>query len=99
MLSIDYTFKYPFDFTVKANPMRNYSQCLVKSDKSHVERMVDEYNQLITRFNALEAFIEGSHIFKELPSHKKQLLMHQRRVMDEYAVILNERINIEINES
>lgn len=87
------------DQIIKVNPMKNYSMCLFKSDKPHISRMIEEYNQLVVRFNALEAFIEGSHIFKELPSAKQQLLQHQRRVMDEYAVILDERINLEINES
>lgn len=91
MLGVDYIV----DYTVKENPMKNYSQCLIKSDKPHVERMIEEYNQLVTRFNVLEAFIEGSHIFKELPSEKKLLQMHQRRVMDEYIQVLSKCIQLE----
>ena len=91
MLGVDYIV----DYTVKENPMKNYSQCLIKSDKPYVERMIEEYNQLVTRFNALEAFIEGSHIFKELPAEKQILQMHKRRVMDEYIQVLGKLIEVE----
>jgi hypothetical protein len=62
--------------------------------KSYQERVVIERNELNTKIEALEVFIDSDN-FKTLVSNKEQeLLRYQYRSMVEYWAILNKRIAI-----
>lgn len=58
----------------------------------HQQRVIDERSELDDKRNKLYAFIDGSPVFKGLPSEEQARLRRQSDVMAEYSGILGERI-------
>ncbi len=57
----------------------------------HQQRVVDEYNELFEKTTKLGVFF-GSPIFAKLGVREQALLNRQWRAMQEYGLILSERI-------
>ncbi len=57
----------------------------------HQERVVTEYNDLLTKSIALESFLQGD-FYKTLPEDEQLRLSNQNTVMHAYLSILNQRI-------
>lgn len=55
-------------------------------------RVIDERNQLATKLNNLNGFIDTSQMFKNLGKVDQNLLVEQRFHMKDYFDILNLRI-------
>jgi hypothetical protein len=58
----------------------------------HQSRVVSEKEDLDDKLEKLEAFIENSHVFPQLPIEEKDLLISQAEAMKEYSSILATRI-------
>lgn len=59
----------------------------------HVQRMIDEYAELKTRWDKLAAFINNSNpIYEGLDKIDQALLQSQLQAMDTYKLVLTQRI-------
>lgn len=67
-------------------------------DEKRVKRMAQEYDELRSRYERLEAFVQ-SDTFKQLPKEKRRLLSLQCQTMYHYMDILTQRIRIEAKET
>ena len=67
-------------------------------DEKRVKRMAQEYDELRSRYERLEAFVQ-SDTFNQLPKNKRSLLMCQAQTMYHYMNILTQRIRIEAKET
>ena len=63
--------------------------------KDYVVRMVDELNELQTKAEKLNIFIEQNDIYKSLPQEKQDLMRDQWHAMCLYIDILKKRIALE----
>ena len=59
--------------------------------KDYQQRVIQEHDELITKINKLEAFIEGD-VFKQLDETERGRLVAQEGAMRAYAFILIHRI-------
>ena len=55
--------------------------------------MMVEHNQVEERLTKLSIFIDNNPVFKNLDSGEQERMKKQRISMDEYFVVLGERIN------
>ncbi len=62
----------------------------------HVDRMHVERDELDTRINSLDAFINSNPVFEDLPDDKKDLMQAQLHAMRTYSAILSMRIVVEL---
>lgn len=62
---------------------------------SHIERMVQEREELSEKVNKLEDFILNNSMFKDLPECKRVLMEKQFELMVGYEEVLTERISLE----
>lgn len=60
--------------------------------EAHQQRVVDEKNELDSKFSKLSDFIAQSPIYKKLPSDEQERLLAQHGYMAKYSRILGERI-------
>lgn len=58
----------------------------------HQQRVVDEASELGKKFEALNAFISSSEIYRKIPEEERERLVRQSRAMGEYLAVLKERI-------
>lgn len=58
----------------------------------HVQRMIDEYNELKNRINKLYNFITTNKIFNELSDDEKEDMRNQLDCMSKYIDCLNRRL-------
>lgn len=58
---------------------------------SHQQRVVEEKAELDEKLAKLNAFGQGE-IFPTLPAEEQERLMRQSKIMDQYSVVLSERI-------
>ena len=58
----------------------------------HEERVLLEKKELDEKIMKLNTFIKDSKIFQDLSEDDKDLLEHQRVVMEDYSSILGQRI-------
>lgn len=63
----------------------------------HVQRVLDERDELARKCDALLAFL-GGEIFLSLPKDKRDLLNEQYAIMREYLDILGKRLSLESTE-
>lgn len=61
--------------------------------EAYQQRVVDEANELRDRRGKLYAFIAQNPLFRKLPDDEQRRMNDQLVVMDQYALILQERIN------
>ena len=59
----------------------------------HIQRMMVEHSQVEERLTKLSIFIDNNPVFKNLDSGEQERMKKQRISMDEYFVVLGERIN------
>lgn len=59
----------------------------------HIQRMMVEHKQVEERLTKLGIFIDNNPVFKNLNSDEQERMKKQRIAMDEYFVVLGERIN------
>jgi len=59
--------------------------------KPHQERVIEEKAQLDERLAKLNEFGRGT-IFPNLPAAEQERLQRQSKIMDQYSVVLGERI-------
>jgi hypothetical protein len=57
----------------------------------HQQRVVEEKNELDAKLEKLNAFGQGP-IFPTLPAEEQARLVRQSKLMDQYSVVLGERI-------
>jgi len=62
---------------------------------NYVDRMKEELEQLEERISKLASFIYSNREFKKLKDIKKDLMKTQLSIMEEYANILQERLEEE----
>lgn len=62
---------------------------------SHIERMIQEREELSEKINKLEDFILNNPVFTSLPECKIVLLQKQFELMVSYEEVLTERISLE----
>lgn len=58
----------------------------------HIQRIVDEAEELNEKIKKLDAFIKDNPIFKEQSAIDQQLMKRQLTVMEEYLEILDMRL-------
>ena len=63
-------------------------------DEKRLKRMAEEYDQLMGRFEKLNAFINTDK-FQTLSAKSRSLLVIQRTAMSDYATALGKRIELE----
>ena len=61
--------------------------------ENYQQRVIDEKKELDGRIYKLSAFIDGD-VFNELSAEEQRLLNSQLKVIQEYSMILNDRIAI-----
>jgi hypothetical protein len=60
--------------------------------QAYQERVFDELNDLVVRYNALVTFIAGE-IFSTVPSNERARLTLQSTIMRSYILVLKQRIS------
>lgn len=63
-----------------------------KKTNDHIERMKIEHKELVDRQGALNAFIHGNPIFKDLDDLEQARMIKQSGFMGAYARVLEQRI-------
>ena len=58
----------------------------------HIQRIIDEAEELNGKIKKLDAFIKDNPIFKEQSAIAQQLMKRQLTVMEEYLEILDMRL-------
>ena len=61
----------------------------------HAQRLLTERAELYRKEILLDAFIEENEQFPKLEDGEQRLIKEQLRLMQEYRIILEKRINIE----
>jgi hypothetical protein len=64
----------------------------------HIQRMMVEHKQVEERLTKLSIFIDNNPVFKNLDSGEQERMKKQRIAMDEYFVVLGERINTALDD-
>lgn len=65
----------------------------------HIQRVVDEMNELDRKRAALRTFIERNPVFATLDQGEQDRLREQSTVMERYSDILSARITAALNRS
>ena len=73
--------------------MKNIKIVLNKQDyPPHVQRVIEEAEELEIKINKLENFIDNNLLFKELPEIDQSLMQRQLGIMLDYLEILDKRL-------
>lgn len=80
--------------TILAQTLNTYNMAIA----AHIQRVIDEQTELKEKLTKLESFINESKIFPTLTLTERNLLIRQRRIMQEYFQVLQLRIERALNE-